>query len=107
MDSFIFAPKRNGMETGEFELVEKEAVAGMHFPAEEILRSESQRQARQESIDRANSLGNLEHYKVKIYFADDAGQKLVHTTIWGVTDAFVLLKQNVVLPVHRILKLEI
>ena len=39
MDSFIFAPKRNGMETGEFELVEKEAVAGMHFPAEEILRS--------------------------------------------------------------------
>lgn len=95
------------METGGFELIEKEAVAGMHFPAEEILRKESERQARQESMDRANALGNLEHYKVKIYFADDSGQKLVHTTIWGVTDASILLKQNVVLPIHRIIKLEI
>lgn len=94
------------MDSG-FELVEKESVAGMHFPAEEILRSDSEKKLRQAGLDRANALGNLEHYKVKIYFADEAGQKLVNTTIWGVTDQFILLKQNVVLPIHRIIKLEI
>ena len=95
------------MDTSKFELVEKEMVAVMHFPSEEILSDENARAARNESLTRANSLGNLEHYKVKIYFADDAGDKLVHTTIWGVTDQAILLKQNVTLPIHRIIKLEI
>lgn len=94
------------MDSG-FELVEKESVEGMHFPAEEILRSDREKKLRQEGLDRANALGNLEHYKVKIYFADEVGEKLVHTTIWGVTDQAVLLKQNVILPIHRIIKLEI
>lgn len=95
------------MITGEFTLVEKEEVAGLHFPHEDVLTESDQIRQRDESINRANSLGNLEHYKVKIYFADDIGSKWVHTTIWGVTDKAILLKQNVVLPIHRIIKLEI
>lgn len=95
------------MITGEFTLVEKEEVAGLHFPQEDVLMDSDQIHQRDESINRANSLGNLEHYKVKIYFADDAGSKWVHTTIWGVTDKAILLKQNVVLPIQRIIKLEI
>lgn len=94
------------MESG-FELVEKESVAGLHFPAEEILRSDHDKKLRREALERANALGNLEHYKVKIYFADEGGEKLLHTTIWGVTDQVVLLKQNIILPIHRIIKLEI
>jgi hypothetical protein len=90
-----------------FELVEKESIAGMHFPAIEILKRDSEKEARRDALERANALGNLEHIKVKIYFADEAGEKLVHTTIWGVTDRAILLKQNVVLPIHRIIKLEI
>jgi len=95
------------MNTSEFVSVEKEDIASLHFPAEEILQYESERKVRRETVDRAISLGNLEHYKVKIYFADDAGEKLVNTTIWAVTDKAILLKQNVVLPIHRIIKLEI
>jgi len=95
------------MNTSEFVPVEKESIASLHFPAEEILRYESEKAVRRETIDRAISLGNLEHYKVKIYFADDTGEKLVNTTIWAVTDKAILLKQNVVLPIHRIIKLEI
>lgn len=95
------------MITGEYTLVEKEEVAMMHFPMEDVLKDAVQKLQREDSISRANSLGNLEHYKVKIYFADDAGSKWVHTTIWGVTDKAILLKQNVVLPIHRIIKLEI
>jgi len=95
------------MDTSEFVEVEKETVASMHFPTEEVLINEKAIELRQEGLDRANSLGNLEHYKVKIYFADEVGEKFVHTTIWGVTDRVILLKQNVVLPIHRIFKLEI
>lgn len=95
------------MITGEFTLVEKEEVATMHFPLEDVLTDNAQKLQREEGIGRANSLGNLEHYKVKIYFADDTGSKWIHTTIWGVTDKAILLKQNVVLPIHRIIKLEI
>jgi len=95
------------MNTSEFVLIEKESVGSIHFPAEEILATENERSSRREGIDRAISLGNLEHYKVKIYFADDNGEKVVHTTIWAVTDKSILLKQNVVIPIHRIIKLEI
>jgi len=95
------------MNTTEFTLVEKESIGSLHFPHEEILRNESERKMRRMGIDRAISLGNLEHYKVKIYFADDTGEKLVNTTIWAVTDQAIVLKQNVVIPIHRIIKLEI
>ena len=95
------------MNTSEFVSVEKESIASFHFPSEDVLRDESDRLMRRQTIDRAISLGNLEHHKVKIYFADDAGEKSVNTTIWAVTDKAILLKQNVVLPIHRIIKLEI
>lgn len=90
-----------------FVQIEKEEVAGLHFPAEDILHKVDAKKLRQHAIDRANTLGNLEHYKVKIYFADDAGDKVVNTTIWAVTDTSIVLKQNVVIPIHRITKLEI
>ena len=95
------------MDTSEFTHIEKEDVAGLHFPPEEILRADSKIADRLKEVDRAISLGNLEHYKVKIYFVDDAGQKVVHTTIWAVTDKAIVLKQNVIIPTHRIVKLEI
>jgi hypothetical protein len=94
------------MDNG-FELVEKEAVAGFHFPAVEVLKSEKDRQLRKLELDRAIALGNLEHQKVKIYFEDDKKKKVVHTTIWAVTEDAIVLKQNVTIPIRRIHKLEI
>lgn len=95
------------MSDNTFKLVQKEDIANFHFPKEEILKSESLRKARTESIERAIALGNLEHQKVVIYFSDDNGQKRVETTIWAVTDTAIVLKQNTILPVYRIHKLEI
>jgi hypothetical protein len=90
-----------------FELVEKEGVAKFQFPADEVLKSETERKLRKMELDRAISLGNLEHHKVKIYFEDDKKKKVVHTTIWAVTEDSIVLKQNVVIPINRIHKLEI
>lgn len=90
-----------------FELMEKEEVTNLHFPEEEVLQKESEKAIRTKALKRANSLGNLEHQKVRIYFKDSVGQKYIETTIWGVTDHEIVLKKNVVLPIHRVVKLEI
>ncbi len=95
------------MSFDNIQLVEKESVGELVFPVDEILTSDSEILNRKLSIDRAISLGNLEHHKVKIIFSDSIGVKKVDTTIWAVTDKAILLKQNTVVPIHRIHKLEI
>ena len=95
------------MSLDNIQLVEKESVGELVFPIEEILTSDSEILNRKLSIDRAISLGNIEHHKVKIIFSDSIGIKKVNTTIWAVTDKAIVLKQNTIVPIHRIHKLEI
>jgi hypothetical protein len=95
------------MANEDFQLIEKEDIPNFHFPHEDILSKDTDIKERKSTIDRAITLGNLEHQKVKIYFSDDNGKKRVDTTIWAVTDSAIVLKQNVVLPINRIYKLEI
>jgi RNA-binding protein YhbY len=70
-----------------------------------VLEDKDEITSRKNELDRALSLGNLEHVKIKIYFEDDKSKKMVETTIWGVTDSRVILKQGVVIPVNRIHKI--
>jgi hypothetical protein len=91
----------------EFVLVEKEEVARLKFPKSDVLQTEKDQQSLQAELDRALALGNLEHHKVKIYFEDDKKKRVVHTTIWTLTDKAIVLKQNVIIPLNRIFKLEI
>lgn len=91
----------------EYVLIDKEDVAKFRFPKEEVLKTETDKKHLIASLDRANALGNLEHHKVKIYFEDDKKRRVVHTTIWAVTDNAIVLKQNVLIPIRRIYKLEI
>ena len=95
------------MSDNTYKLINKEEISNLHFPKEEILKSDKEMKVRNEEIHRAIALGNLEHQKVTIYFSDNAGKKRVETTIWAVTDSAIVLKQNTVLPINRIHKLEI
>lgn len=88
----------------EFTTIEKEAIADLHFPKKDVLEEREDIARRKQELDRALSLGNLEHSKIKIYFEDDASKKMVETTIWGVTEERVILKQGVVIPIQRIYK---
>lgn len=88
-----------------FELIDKELIASLNFPKEDVLEDKEDIAERRNDLDRALSLGNLEHVKIKIYFEDDISKKMVETTIWGVTDERVILKQGVVIPVKRIHKI--
>ena len=88
-----------------FDLIDKEVIPTLNFPKDEVLVDKEAISSRKNDLDRALSLGNLEHVKIKIYFEDDVSKKVVETTIWGVTDERVILKQGVVIPVNRIHKI--
>ncbi len=89
----------------EFQLIDKEAIGALLFPTNEVLEEKDAIIQRKNDLDRALSLGNLEHLKMKIFFEDDTSKKAVETTIWGVTDSRVILKQGIVIPVNRIHKI--
>ena len=82
--------------------IEKENIRGLKFPDNEVLASKDAIKIRQSNLERALKLGNLEHNKIKIVFEDADGIKQVETTVWGVTDKRVILKQGVLIPIHRI-----
>lgn len=85
-----------------FEKIEKEKIADLKFPASEVLTDAALIKERENNLQRALSLGNLEHSKICIYFEDDTSTKMVDTTVWAVTDKRVILKQGVVIPIQRI-----
>lgn len=89
----------------DYQLIDKESIVNLHFPKNEVLEDIDDIKQRKQDLDRALTLGNLEHVKIKIYFQDDTSNKMVETTIWGITDNRVILKQGVVIPVNRIHKI--
>ncbi|RVT76750.1 hypothetical protein EOD40_09640 [Flavobacterium sufflavum] len=91
--------------TEEFTIIEKEDIASLKFPATDVLEDTGEIKTRISEINRALSLGNLEHSKIKIFFEDNESKKIVNTTVWAVTDKNVILKQGVMIPIHRIYKL--
>jgi hypothetical protein len=90
------------MSTATFEKIEKENISSLRFPNSEVLEDVEKRIDRITDLNRALSLGNLEQTKIKIYFEDDQSFKMVETTVWGVTDKRVILKQGVVIPINRV-----
>ena len=93
--------------TTTFELIEKEKIETLKFPQHEVLTDTNLINERSLELGRALSLGNLEHSKIKIYFEDDLSCKMVETTVWGVTDKRVILKQGVVIPINRVHKISL
>ena len=90
----------------KFQQIDKEAIPGLRFPEDEILLDKDAIKLRNADLQRALSLGNLEHSKIKIYFADNESAKVVDTTVWGLTDKRVILKQGVVIPINRVYRVK-
>nr|WP_294936839.1 hypothetical protein [uncultured Flavobacterium sp.] len=88
-----------------FETIDKEKIGTLLFPNNDVLEDDKEAiKQRRKELDRALTLGNLEHLKIKIYFEDDTSKKMVDTTIWGLTEERIILKQGVVIPIKRIYK---
>lgn len=87
-----------------FETIEKEFINSLQFPKHEVLADKDAIFQRDSELIRAQALGNLEHSKIKIFFEDNQSKKVVETTVWGVTDKRVILKQGIGIPINRIYK---
>lgn len=94
-------------KTFQPEIIEKEDIANLKFPAEEVLTDENDRKLRNAELERGTTLGNIDHYKIKIIFEDDTSIKQVETTIWAQGEENIVLKQGVYIPVHRIHQVKI
>ncbi len=93
--------------TTTFEPIDKEKIQSLKFPSGEVLTDKVLIKEREAELNKALALGNLERTKIKIYFEDDKSRKFVETTVWGVTDKRVILKQGVVIPIHRVHKISL
>ena len=87
-------------------LVDKEIIANLHFPSEEVLTSPELKQGRTYELERAASLGN-DKVKIKILFEDSEGLKQVETTVWAVTHERIVLKHGATIPINRIHEIKI
>lgn len=83
-------------------LIERDSLNKCRFPKSEVIDNAEDQKARSKKIHKATNLGNLEHKKVNIYFNDSEGLKHVYTTIWAQTKDVIILKNNVLIPVKRI-----
>jgi hypothetical protein len=88
-----------------FETIEKENIHSLKFPHTDVLQDNFAIHQRKTDLDRAQSLGNLERSKTRIYFEDTDSKKMVETTVWAVTDKSVILKRGVGIPINRIFML--
>ena len=82
--------------------VQKEEVGRLNFPNGEVLAGADASDNRRKILEQAVVLGNTYKGKTKIVFEDSEGIKQIETHIWGLTDKRVILKQGIVIPIHRI-----
>lgn len=82
--------------------VQKEEVSHLNFPNEEVLVNADALEKRRKALEQAVVLGNTYKGKTKIVFEDNESIKQIETHIWGLTDKRVILKQGIVIPIHRI-----
>ena len=84
-------------------IIPKEEISSVIFGKYDVLASIEDRHTRKWQADRAVSLGNLFQQKVKIVFENKAGDlQQIETTIWSVTEDYILIKGGRYLPLKSI-----
>ena len=87
-----------------FNIIEKEIIPTLQFSNTEVLENKKDKSLRSFYLKRGAQLGNLLKNKVHIYFKDSNDKLLrVNTTIWAVTNNFVILKKGITIPKNSII----
>jgi len=93
-------------DTIAINLIEKENISKLKFPAKEVLKDSEAIQERKNALLRATALGNLQKRKSKIYFESVEGNMLVETTVWATTEKNITLKGGVTIPINCIYQIK-
>jgi hypothetical protein len=91
--------------TTTFKPIEKEDIAKLHFPAEDVLTDKHEIFQRKQDLEKAMAMGNTDHVKIEIFFEDDKNQLVANTTVWAVTPEHFVLKKGVTIPMNRIYRI--
>ncbi|MFP5471371.1 MAG: hypothetical protein ACLGGV_07220 [Bacteroidia bacterium] len=89
------------------QLVEKEDIVSLHFPKDPLPRTKDEKKVLMMKLQKAQTLGNVHHNKIKIHFQDDQGPKVVNTTVWALGTDYVVLKKGIFVPINRIIDVEV
>ncbi len=85
-----------------YESVDKDKLTSLVFPKSDVLCKKEAMQQRIAELKLALSFGNLDYFKIKIYFADNKSKKVVEANVCGVTEERVILNHGVGIPINRI-----
>ena len=88
-----------------FKPIEKENIEGLNFPANDVLTDPQEIANRKGELEKAMTLGNIDHVKIAIFFEDDKDLWVTNTTIWAVTSEHIVLKKGVTIPINRIYRI--
>lgn len=91
--------------TTTFKPIEKEDIAKLHFPADDVLTDKHEIFQRKQDLEKAMAMGNTDHVKIEIFFEDDKNQLVANTTVWAVTPEHLVLKKGVTIPINRIYRI--
>ncbi|AFL85387.1 hypothetical protein Belba_2855 [Belliella baltica DSM 15883] len=87
-------------------IIRKEDLIQIRFPKDKVLQSDLEIKIRDRELEKALSLGNLEHGKVKLTFLDlSCNIYQIETTIWALTDESICLKGDLLLPKRAVLSI--
>lgn len=86
--------------------IPKEEILNYRFYTQDVLLDVKDKQMRYKDLYKGLLLGNTVKEKVKVIFETTDGTKMVETTIWGLTEGFVLLKREIFIPVPSIYRVE-
>jgi hypothetical protein len=95
------------IESAKSKFIDKESIANLTFPLEDVLVSLDDTKQREIDLNNALMLGNLYKHKVKIYFKDTDSNKHIETTVWQLDSKVVTIKSGITLPVRSVYKVEI
>jgi len=87
--------------------IDKEQVAWLYFPEDEVLVSTKTMEKRSLEVQKAAILCNTENINMHIIFEDSEGLKRVETGIWTVTSKRIILNDGATIPINRIHEIKI
>jgi hypothetical protein len=88
-------------------VIPKEEVGKFKFVANDVLNSQEERKERFSKLEKAMLLGNGYKTKVKITFETLEGVKKIETTVWEASEDQLMIKSDVMIPIHAIVDVEL
>lgn len=88
-------------------LIPKEEVTTLKFVSYDVLKTEEERKERFQKLEKAMLLGNGYKAKVKITFETSEGARKIETTVWEASDDQLMIKSDVMIPIHAVLDVEL